>query len=190
MRIRFMTFAPLLVLAPVLSSAQAARLDLPSFAHLEKKAEESVDISLDASLLRLAGRFMDTHDRDEAAAKDLINGLQGIYVRSYEFATDHAYSQDDIERVRSQLAAPGWSRLVKVHSRKQDEDVDVYLRQTNGRVEGLVVIAAEPREFTIVNIVGSVDLEKLRLLEGKFGVPKLGLHENAAGPTGLTDATR
>jgi hypothetical protein len=38
---------------------------------------------------------------------------------------------------------------------------------------GLAIIAAEPREFTIVNIVGSIDLEDLHKLEGKFGVPNL-----------------
>jgi hypothetical protein len=37
----------------------------------------------------------------------------------------------------------------------------------------MVIVASAPHAFTIVNIVGSVDLEKLRQLEGKFGVPKL-----------------
>jgi hypothetical protein len=37
---------------------------------------------------------------------------------------------------------------------------------------------SEPREFTVVNIVGSIDLEKLRRLEGKFGVPKIPLPDD------------
>ena len=41
--------------------------------------------------------------------------------------------------------------------------------------QGLAIIASEPRQFTIVNIVGAVDVEKLHQLEGRFGVPKLEL---------------
>jgi hypothetical protein len=35
------------------------------------------------------------------------------------------------------------------------------------------LIASEPRQFTIVNIIGAIDLDKLHKLEGQFGVPKL-----------------
>jgi hypothetical protein len=38
---------------------------------------------------------------------------------------------------------------------------------------GLAVIATEPRQLTIVNIVGAIDLDKLHRLEGRLGVPKL-----------------
>jgi hypothetical protein len=43
----------------------------------------------------------------------------------------------------------------------------------NNRAVGLALIASEPRQFTIVNIVGAIDLDKLHKLEGQFGVPKL-----------------
>ena len=35
------------------------------------------------------------------------------------------------------------------------------------------MIASEPREFTIVNIVGSIDIDKLAKLEGQFGIPQV-----------------
>ena len=41
------------------------------------------------------------------------------------------------------------------------------------KAQGLAIIASEPREFTIVNIVGNIDLEQLHDLEGNFGVPDL-----------------
>jgi hypothetical protein len=45
---------------------------------------------------------------------------------------------------------------------------------TNGaQVGGLVVLATDAKEFTVVNILGPVDLEKLTRLEGQFGVPAL-----------------
>jgi len=43
----------------------------------------------------------------------------------------------------------------------------------NNQATGLALIASEPRQFTIVNIVGAIDLDKLHKLEGQFGVPKL-----------------
>jgi hypothetical protein len=43
----------------------------------------------------------------------------------------------------------------------------------NDKVTGLAVIAAEPREFTIVNIVGSIDLANISQLGGEFGIPEL-----------------
>ena len=40
---------------------------------------------------------------------------------------------------------------------------------------GLAIIAAEPKELVIVNIVGPIDLEKLSQLEGIFGIPDLNI---------------
>jgi hypothetical protein len=51
--------------------------------------------------------------------------------------------------------------------------VDVFILLNGDKAQGLSIIASEPREFTIVNIVGSIDLEQLHELEGKFGVPNL-----------------
>jgi hypothetical protein len=154
-------------------SAPNPRLVLPEFASLAQKATQSVVITLDASLLAIAGRFLDGNDPQDAATKDIIKGLQGIYVRSYTFDQDFAYSQADLDAVRNQLAAPGWIRLVQTRSKKTHADVDIYLMVVGKAAIGLAVIASEPREFTIVNIVGSIDLDKLHKLEGQFGVPKL-----------------
>ena len=50
-------------------------------------------------------------------------------------------------------------------------------KQAPAVIQGLAVISAEPKEFTVVNIVGPVNLEKLSKLEGQFGVPDLGLDQ-------------
>jgi len=164
-----------LLLAPLACAAQTARLALPDLSRLESEATEMVDISLDASLLRLAGRFMGSASAEEKAAKEILSGIGGIYVKSFSFNSENAYSKADIDKVRRQLAAPGWSRLVTVRSHRERQDVDVYMRMGAKDIDGMVIVASAPRAFTIVNIVGSVDLEKLRQLEGKFGVPKLDL---------------
>jgi hypothetical protein len=45
----------------------------------------------------------------------------------------------------------------------------------DGRIKGIAVIASEPREFTIVNVIGDIDIDKLSKLEGQFGIPKLAM---------------
>jgi hypothetical protein len=165
----------LALVAPALVFASSnPRLALPEFQSLAQKATESVTISLDPSLLAMAARFLDVdNDPQDAAAKEVIKGIQGIYVRSYTFDEDSMYRQADIDAVRNQLSAPGWNRLVQTRSHKTHANVDIYIMMENNKAIGLAVIASEPRQFTIVNIVGAIDLDKLRKLEGQFGVPKL-----------------
>lgn len=180
---RSFMFAVLLL--PALAAAEpSAQLVLPDFAVLSKKAAQSTTISLDSSMLALAGRFLDADDPQDAAAQEVIKGIRGIYVRSFAFDTDSAYSQSDVDAVRRQLSAPGWSRLVETHSRKTHADVDIYVMIVNKQATGLALIAVEPRALTIVNIIGSIDLDKLHKLEGQFGVPKLDLETGKAVPRG------
>jgi hypothetical protein len=157
-----------------------ARLKLPAFSGLEEKATEVVNITLDSAMLGLAARFLSAEKPDEAAVKQLVQGLTGIYIKSFKFESDFAYPKSDVDSLRRQLAAPGWQRLVEVRSRKENSNVDIYVSMERDQVNGLAIIAAEARELTIVNIVGSVDLEKLHQLEGHFGVPDLELEDRKA----------
>jgi hypothetical protein len=171
------------LLTPALAlAAPNPKLTIPDFSALAHKASESVTITLDPALLGLAAKFLDSGDPQEAATKEVLKGLQAIYVRSYTFDKDSAYQQADIDAVRSQLEAPGWNRLVQTHSRKTHADVDIYLMVDHNQAIGLALIASEPRQFTIVNIVGAIDLDKLHKLEGQFGVPKLDIDPAKGAP--------
>jgi Domain of unknown function (DUF4252) len=167
------------VMSAVLSGGLAAQTPGPRmpFAGLEKlaaAASETVDVSLDSGLLALAARFIDDGDGDDAAVKHMLSGLKGVYVRSYEFGADGAFGPADVEMIRRQLAAPGWSRMAGVRSKKDHADVDVYLWVEGSTIGGLGILATEPRRFTVVNIVGAIDLDQLRRLEG-LGMPRLEL---------------
>jgi hypothetical protein len=98
-----------------------------------------------------------------------------VKVRSYKFDADDVYSKADVDAARGQLKGPEWNALVQVHKRDAQEDVDVYVCvQEDGKTCGLAVIATQPREFTVVSIAGSIDIDRLSQLEGEFGIPKLG----------------
>jgi hypothetical protein len=149
-------------------------LDIPNFSQLRLKATDSVDVTLDGFLMRIAKKFAASQAAGEAhdEAVTLLQDIKSVRVRNFTFDSDNAYSKADIDSVRKQLQGPGWSALVQVHKRGE-EDVDVYVCLENDKVKGLAVIASEPREFTIVNIVGSIDLDKISQLEGQFGIPEM-----------------
>jgi Domain of unknown function (DUF4252) len=180
MRQRIAALLLIWLIPSLASAAPNARLALPDFAVLSKKASDSVTITLDPNLLSLAARFLDSNDPEEAQTIEVIKGLQGIYIRSFTFDADDAYRASDIDSIRSQLSAPGWNRLVETRSRKTHANVDIYIMLDKNQAIGLAVIASEPRQFTIVNIVGAIDLDKLHKLEGQLGVPKLDIDTSKA----------
>lgn len=170
-----LVFCMALGIAPVLM-AQNAELNIPDFKGLEHKARESVNITIGGWLLHTAGAFIDEKDEDSAAAKKLLSGIKSVQVRSFEFDADDAYNRADVDAVRRQLETPGWSQLVKVHDRNSHEDVDIYMFIENEHTRGLAIIASQPREFTIVNIVGSINLEDLPKLQKQLHLPKMSLN--------------
>ncbi len=145
----------------------------PGLDKLAAKASDVVDVSLDASLLQLASRFLSEKDPDEAHVKQLVGGLKGVYVKSFEFDENNQYNQADIEEFRAQFRPPLWSRIVGAHSKKNGENSEVFLKTENNQITGLAVIVTEPKELTIVNIIGTIRPEDLRDLGGHMGIPKI-----------------
>jgi len=162
--------AGLILLACGALWAQQFKLNLD---HLGAKAKNTVDLSLNKDMLQFAGRFLSGKDPDEARVKTLISGLDGIYIKSFEFDTDGAWTQADLDQVRNQLKAPEWGRIVGIKSSEDNENVEVWVRNETGKVTGIAILATEPRGFTVVNIVGNISLDSLADLGGQFGIPRL-----------------
>jgi hypothetical protein len=163
----------ILIIAAVPVFGQNGRLNISNLEPLAKKAAEVVDVNLDGQMLELANKFMDK-DTD-AGGKEILKGIQGIYVKSFEFKKPGEYSPADVEAIRSQLRTPEWTRIVGVENEAEGEKVEIYLTTAGAdrKIQGMAIIAAEPTELTVVNIVGAIDIDKLSALEGKMGIPKL-----------------
>lgn len=166
--------------------AQSAKLEINHLDALADKATEVVDVTLDGPLLQLAAKFMNNeHDPEEAAAKDMIQHLKGIYVKNFEFDKEGEYSQADVEEIRKQLHTNTWKRTVEVRSKRGGENAEIYLMPGPGTgaeaIQGLAIISAEPKELTVVNIVGPIDLDKLAELDGQMGMPRMGLERTGKG---------
>ena len=141
--------------------------------HLSSKASDSVDISLNTSMLQFAAKFLDGKDPDEARVKKLIVGIEGIYIKSFEFNKEGAYLPADVDKVRDQLKAPGWSRLVGIRNNGERSNIEVWARSEKGKVSGVAILSSEPRQLTVCNLVGNIALESLADLGGHFGLPSL-----------------
>jgi len=159
----------LVVAAAAWAAPQQFQLNLDNLA---AKASNAVDLSLSGPTLRFAAKFLDAHDPDEGEVKKLIAGLQGIYIKHFEFKRDGQWTQADLDPIRNQLRAPEWERMVGVKS-EDGTNAEIYLHVENGHNTGVAIVEAEPREVTVVNVIGTVDLEGLADLGGHFNVPKL-----------------
>jgi hypothetical protein len=164
---RAIVFAALSIALAVPASAQRLNFD---FGAIAERASETVDVTLDGPMLRFALKFLSDDKSDERDVKDMVRKLDGIYVRSFEFDEDGAYDRRLVDRIKSQLG-PSWKKIVQVRSRTRD-NVDIYTDMRGETIAGLVIISADPRELTVVNIVGPIDLDRLADLEGKFGIPR------------------
>ncbi|HEX2253636.1 MAG TPA: DUF4252 domain-containing protein [Thermoanaerobaculia bacterium] len=164
---------------PVSAAASAAPLRLTQLQALEGHAAEVVEVTLDGELLRLAAGLMSGEEESDPELRALLGQLRGVYVNSYVFAEDGAYDRGIVQRLRGGLGS-GWQRMVNVRSRGA-ENVEIWVRPAGSRFDGLVIFAAEPRELTVVQLVGSVDVDTLARLEGHLGVPRLGVAAAEAG---------
>jgi uncharacterized protein DUF4252 len=156
-------------LLPDVAFAQGGKIQLDFLNRLADKATETVDVTVDSEMLKKSAGFLVGKGTDTAKLQQVINGVTGVYVKSFKFDAPGAYTNADVEAVRKQVAREGWSRIVGV--REKDELTEIYLWKEGGANGGLVVISAEANELTVVNIVGNIDLASLAAL-GPM-IPKL-----------------
>lgn len=183
---RFLWCAVFGVASVVPGASQAIRVP-ESWDKLAAQANEVVKVTLDRRMLQFASHYMNNEDDQEG--KRLIAKLNGIYVRNLEFKKPGAYSDADVAPIRKQLAGPEWSHVVEADS--EDEKVDVYMRMVNDQAMGMVVLAQEPTELTLVHLDGAINPEDLDELSGNFGIPK-SVHapKERTGPQGTTSIAK
>ena len=153
----------------LISCASAQRIQF-DWDKLAAKATEKVDVTLEAPMLELASKFLGSSG-EEADVKQIVQGLKGVVVKSFEFDKEGQYSEADVNAIRSQIRGPGWSHIFEVTGKT--ENAGVYIKSDGKQTQSIVILATEPKEFTVVEIIGSIDPSKLSSLTGKFGIPKM-----------------
>jgi hypothetical protein len=145
---------------------------------LAARASDVTEVTLGKNMLEFAAKFMKDKGGDEAATRQLIMGLDGIYVRDYEFEKPGEYSMDHIEQIRRAFDTPEWSPMVRSRERKSGESTDIMMKMVNGESRGLFILSAEPKELAIVLILGPIRMDDLGKIKGVAGLGGI------IGPTG------
>lgn len=160
--------------APLLAQNSPLPLPAPVEKELAARATNVTEVTLDKNMLGFAAKFMNGKDKDEAATRQLIEGLDGIYVRDYEFDKPGQYSMVDIEQLRKYFETSEWSPMVRERERKTGESTDVMVKLVNGETHGMFILDAEPKELSIVLILGPIRMDQLGALKGLGGLGALG----------------
>jgi hypothetical protein len=155
--------------------AQQNQLPLPPALEKElaARAADVTEVSLNRNTLAFAAKVMNGKNDDDAAVRQLIQGLDGIYVRSYEFDKDGQYSLEQIDQLRKAFETPEWSPIVRTNERRSGEMTDIMVKLVNGESHGIFILTAEPRELTLVLILGPIRMEDLGKLRGLSGLGAL-----------------
>lgn len=162
--------------AAAAQTEERGRLRLDQLDRLTPLAAETVRVEIDAGLINFGCALLSDKDPEERQVKEMCAGLKGVYVRGLEFKAAGQYAEADVAALREQLRAPGWARLVDIGSQDEGlEKAEIYAASEGGRIHGLVLLFVNPKELTVINVVGAVDLDKLRRLDGVLNLPKVSI---------------
>lgn len=157
------------------SAACAQSLRLTVFDRLKEKASDSSEVTLNKDLLKMASSFLGSGDG--AKVKKLAGGLNSILIRSLEFDKEGVYTNADLVSLVAELGGPGWNLVLSAdeHKKKGRETSRIWMKSTeNGQPGGLRIMSAEPKELSVIEIIGKVNVDDLRDLGG-LGVPDINL---------------
>jgi uncharacterized protein DUF4252 len=120
--------------------------------------------------LSLSAQTVDLKSLDLLESKAKSDGvttvnLPSVSVRHFEFGREGVYTDADLSAIRSQVRGSGWSKVIDVKEKKGRENTEIYIHGAGGKVTGVVILVGEPRELTVVNLLGPLDLEKLKGLK-------------------------
>ena len=73
---------------------------------------------------------------------------------------------EEVEQLRKYFETSEWSPMVRERERKTGETTDVMVKLVNGEAHGIVHSHVEPKEMTIVLILGPIHMEDLAKVLG------------------------
>lgn len=137
---------------------------------LADKARESSVIELGPEQLSLLSGLTGNQP-----PRDLTKLVKSVQVHSYEFDQSGMYDLQQVRAFRDRVKASGnWVQLMTVHERGGTFTDILIQRGADGKASGLLIVAAEDKELSIVHIDGVGDLKALAALGGLAGIPQLG----------------
>jgi hypothetical protein len=160
-RITVSSLVALTLLTPPLWAADepSGFVDFGKFAK-PGEGRQYVEVNVGAALISIAARIT---EKSEPEIADLLRGLKSVRVNVVGLDdTNRGEVSDKAAKIRGELEAKGWERVVAVQEKQQD--VGVYLKHRGEEaIEGVVVTVIDgDKEAVFVNVVGDIKPEKTR----------------------------
>ena len=143
--------------------------DLPGYVDFGELSsifgEPTVQISIGESLLNMVGALSAEEDPEAA---ELFRKLNGVRVNVFETETMADGAVDLVKDISTKLAGSGWESVVTVNS--ADEQVRIYMKLGEDRVDGITVMVVEETEAVFVNVIGDINPAELERVMDNFDV--------------------
>lgn len=165
-----MTFRWLLAIAATLPLS-AQTIDFKFLDKLGDKAKEASVVNLGPEQLGMLSGLSTVEGKNLG---DVAKGIKSVQVRSFEFDSAGQYDVEEVRAFRDKVKASGeWTSLVSVKEKGGFTEIMV-LKGADGKSKGMLIVAAEPREVSVVHIDGPLDFSSLGKLGGIMGIPEIG----------------
>ncbi|HEV8582682.1 MAG TPA: DUF4252 domain-containing protein [Thermoanaerobaculia bacterium] len=145
--------------------------DQPGYVPIEKlelfpRDKLSVEINIEGALLSLIAAASKVEDPEFAS---LIGGLKSIKVQAVPLKdVDAATVRGKIGQAVRWLEDRGWKSTLR--AREEGEETYIYLKETDGKISGLTLLALDPTdEAVVINIVGHIDPAQIGRLSQSVG---------------------
>ncbi len=165
----------LALISGVISTAIGAENTAPGFIDFGKLSPsasgEFVEVHIKGNLISMVARLA---EKEEPEVADLLRSIQLVRVNVIGLDDENrAEMEKRVKKIRNELDAQGWERIVT--AQQKDADVGVYLK-TRGEeaVEGIVVTVLEGKgEAVLINIVGNIKPEKIATIGERLNIDPL-----------------
>ena len=127
--------------------------------------EPKITINLGGTMLNFVG-MMSVSDSPETS--EMISKLKGIRVQIYSIEENADAAMSQFSDTKSQLRSSGWEPIVQVN--EDDEQVLVYMKAQDGKMEGMTVMVVDQEEAVFVNVIGQLNPAELAQVMDKFDV--------------------
>ena len=127
--------------------------------------EPTVQISIGESLLNMVGALSAEEDPEAA---ELFRKLNGVRVNVFETEAMADGAVDLVKDISTKLSDQGWESVVTVNS--ADEQVRIFMKISEDRVDGITVMAVEETEAVFVNVIGDINPAELERVMDNFDV--------------------
>jgi hypothetical protein len=153
---------------PAIAQEDALK-DLPGYVDFGELSsifgEPTVQISIGESLLNMVGALSAEEDPEAA---ELFRKLNGVRVNVFETETMAEGAVDLVKEISAKLSASGWESVVTVNS--ADEQVRIYMKLSETKVDGITVMVVEETEAVFVNVIGDINPAELERVMDNFDV--------------------